>query len=196
MMKLQLHLLKPKDSRTTLSSTRLRAANLWRGSSIEREIQRGENKKIKILKPKAEPSPPTAFHVWVYTTGICCTSTQGTCPRRTSGTTGQQLCHLLHIKRTEWPQWLRARGEILFGTSHLEGSILGRAERPASCLGLRTRRGDTLEEDYGKSWLTFSKEGAWAKSTLIWQQFVLTAGVEPKPADVHGKSVTGCSASN
>lgn len=56
-MKLQLHLLKPKDSRTTLSSTRLRAANLWRGSSIEREIQRGENKKNKNLKTQGRAQP-------------------------------------------------------------------------------------------------------------------------------------------
>lgn len=122
-----------------------------------REKLRGGKIKIKISKPKAQPSPPTAFHVWVYTTATCCTTTQRTCPRRTSGTTGQQLCHLLHIKPTEWPQRLRASGEIFFGTSHLEGSILGRAERPASCLGLKIRHGDTLEEHYSKSWLTFSE---------------------------------------
>lgn len=161
-----------------------------------REELRGVKIKIKISKTKAEPSPPIAFHVWVHTTGICCTTTQGTCPCHTSGTTGQQLCHLLHVKPTEWPQQLRASGEIFFGTSHLEGSILGSAERPASCLGLKIRHGHTLEEHYSKSWLTFSEEGAWAKSTLIWQQFVLTADVEPKLAEVHGKSVTGCSASN
>lgn len=197
--KLQSRLLKPKDSSTTLSSTRLRAGFPLPTSGEApalREKLRGGKIKVKVSKPKAEPSPPIAFHVWVYTTGICCTSTQGTCPRHTSGTTGQQLCHLLHIKPTEWPQWHRASGEILFGTSHLEGSILGHAERPASCLGLKIRHGDTLEERYSKSWLTFSEEGAWAKSSLIWQQFVLTAGVEPKPTDVHGKSATGCSVSN
>ena len=84
----------------------------------------------------------------------------------------------------------------MFGTRRLEGSTLGRAERPASCLGLKIRHGDTLEKGYSKSWLIFSEEGAWAKSTLLWQQFVLTAGVEPKPAEVHGKSVTCCCASN
>lgn len=159
-----------------------------------REESKGGSKKIS--KPKAEPSPPIAFRVRLHAAGIWRTTTPGKCPRRASGTAGQQLCHLLHIKPPEWPRRLRASGKISFGTSHLEGSSLGRAERPASCVGLEIRHGDTLEERYGKSWLPFSEEGARAKSTLIWQQFVLTAGVEPRSADAHGKSGTGCGASN
>lgn len=57
---------------------------------------------------------------------------------------------------------------------------------------MKIRRGDILEERYSKSWVTFSEE----KTLQTWQQFVLAAGVEPKPVDVHGKSITSYSASN